>query len=283
MPTRATPSLRQRWKKGDVIAPKSHGGGPAPALDDSALWDLRQIVKIRPDATLAELCAALKDTGRAAVSPATVCRALGRLAPPLKKSLHADERDSARVRALRGWWRHRAEQTDPQSFVFVDESGANTAMTRLCGRTPPGQRVAGAVPGHWGTLTVLGALRLSGLVAGGTVAGPTDTALFGAFIRNSLLPALHPGDVVAWDNLPAHDAANLELERQAVEAELRLLPPYSPDLSPIEPMWSNVKQYLRTAAARTPTALGQAAADAFDSVTDTDAHGWFRNCGYCVN
>lgn len=156
-------------------------------------------------------------------------------------------------------------------------------MTPLCGRATPGQRVVGAVPGHWRNLTLLGALRLSGLAAATSVEGPIDAVAFRAFVLESLLPVLHAGDVVAWDNLAPHVTADVEAQIQETGAELRPLPPYSPDLSPIEPMWSKVKQFLRRAEPRTPDALGRAASKGFASVTEQDAHGWFRDCGYCVH
>src|SRR3954453_5145380 len=100
-----------------------------------------------------------------------------------KKSLHASERDTPRVRALRGWWWRRARDTDPAAFVFVDESGANTAMARLYGRAPPGERGCGAVPHRaWKTLTLLGAVRLDGVAAGFTVDAATDADVFRAFV-----------------------------------------------------------------------------------------------------
>ena len=187
------------------------------------------------------------------------------------------------MRALRGWWWRRARDTDPARFVFVDESGANTAMARLYGRAPPGERVPGAVPHRWQTLTMLGALRLEGVAAALTVDAATDADVFRAFVDSALVPSLRCGDVVAWDRLSAHGAADAGPAIEAAGAELRPLPPYSPDLSPIEPMWSKVKQALRDVAARTTRALGDAAADAFASVTADDARGWFEKCGYCVH
>ena len=185
---------------------------------------------------------------------------------------------------MRGWWRRRARDTDPAAFVFVDESGANTAMAGLYGRAPPGERVVGAVP-HRGrkTLTLIGAVRLDGVAAGFTVDAAADADVFRAFVVGVLVPALRPGDVVAWDRLAAHAKAAVEPEIRAAGAELRLLPPYSPDLSPIEPMWSKVKQCLRTAAARAVPALRDAADAAFAAVTADDARGWFEHCGYCVH
>ena len=185
--------------------------------------------------------------------------------------------------ALREQFQRRAARVDPKRLVFVDESGANTAMTRSRARAPRGQRAVGSAPqGHWKTTTLLGALRLSGPVAGVTVDGPTDRDVFRLFVTDALAPALRKGDVVVWDNLPAHKAAGVTRTLAARGARLLPLPPYSPDFSPIEPEWSKMKQILRTAEARTAETLGQAAAQAFASVTAKDARGWFGKCGYCV-
>jgi transposase len=200
-----------------------------------------------------------------------------------KKTLHASERDTPRVRRLRREWAEGAKDVPAKKLVFVDESGANTSMTRARGRAPRGERVPGAVPnGHWSTLTMIGALRLEGLAAAATVDAATDGPIFRSFVTNALVPALRRGDVVVWDNLSPHKAAGVAEAVEAAGASLMPLPPYSPDFSPIEPMWSKVKQDLRGAEARTPTALGEAAADAFASVTAADARGWFGDCGYCV-
>jgi transposase len=173
---------------------------------------------------------------------------------------------------------------DPKKMVFVDESGINTAMTRTHGRGPPGERVPGAVPhGHWETLTMIGALRLEGVVAAVTVDASTDTDVFGTFVHEALVPALRPGDVVLWDGLAAHKVPRMREEIERADATLTPLPPYSPDLSPIEPYWSKVKTHVRSQEARTPAALGEAAAGGFASVTAGDARGWFKNCGYCVH
>jgi transposase len=200
-----------------------------------------------------------------------------------KKTPHASERDTPRVRRLRREWAEGAKDVPAKKLVFVDESGANTSMTRARGRAPRGEPVPGAVPnGHWSTLTMIGALRLEGLAAAATVDAATDGPIFRSFVTNALVPALRRGDVVVWDNLSPHKAAGVAEAVEAAGASLMPLPPYSPDFSPIEPMWSKVKQDLRGAEARTPTALGEAAADAFASVTAADARGWFGDCGYCV-
>lgn len=157
-------------------------------------------------------------------------------------------------------------------------------MTRTHGRAPPNQRVLGAVPeGHWKVMTMLGALRSLGMVAAATIHAPTDAEVFRCFVRDALVPSLHRGDVVVWDNLGAHRAADLRQMVQSAGARLEPLPPYSPDLSPIEPGWSKVKQHLRSAEARSDVALGDATVVAFNSITAEDARGWFRHCGYAVH
>lgn len=185
---------------------------------------------------------------------------------------------------MRGWWHRRDEGTDPSRYVFVDESGATTAMARPRGRAPPGERVPGAVPhGHWRVITLLGALRSTGVAAAMTVDAPTDADVFLVFVEHCLVPALRPGDVVAMDNLGAHRAQAVGRVIRAAGAELRYLPPYSPDLNPIEPCWSKVKEHLRSAAARSEPALNVAIADAFAAVTGDDARGWFGHCGYVLH
>ena len=130
---------------------------------------------------------------------------------------------------------------------------------------------------------MLGALRLDGPVAEATVETPTDSEVFRVFVKESLAPALHPGDVVVWDNLSPHHASGVVEAIRARHASVLPLPPYSPDFSPIEPGWSKVKQAMRRAEARTPERLGEAAGIAFASINSEDTRGWFRKCGYRVH
>ena len=152
--------------------------------------------------------------------------------------------------------------------MFVDESGVTRSMTRRYGRAPKGERVYDAVPlGHWEGTTLIGALALDCVRASFTVDAATDTDIFRVFVEQALVPALRPGDVVVWDNLPAHKAPELKVQIEAVRATLLPLPPYSPDFNPIEQCWSKVKECLRSAQARTTEALQQAIAHAFAAVT----------------
>jgi transposase len=173
------------------------------------------------------------------------------------------------------------EAIDPARLVFVDESGVTRSMTRRYGRAPKGQRVPGAVPlGHWEVTTLIGALALDGIRASFSVDAATDAEVFQVFVQQVLRPALRPGDVVIWDNLPAHKSADLHSVLGSAHAILLPLPPYSPDFNPIEQCWSKIKERLRSAQARTTEALQQAIAHAFAAVTASDAQGWFQHCGY---
>jgi transposase len=165
--------------------------------------------------------------------------------------------------------------------LCLDESGAKTNLTRRCGRAPKGQRVHAAVPhGHWHTTTLIGAMRLDGSTACMTIEGATDTQVFQAYVREVLGPTLRPGDVVIMDNLSPHKSEpTLSLITQA-GAQILFLPAYSPDLNPIEKLWSKVKTSLRAAQARTQEALLEAIASALQSITPHDARNWFAHCGY---
>ncbi len=154
-------------------------------------------------------------------------------------------------------------------------------MTRLRGRAKDGQRCLDDAPhGHWSTTTMISSIRSDGTTACMTIDGATSAVVFREYVRQVLLPTLRPSDIVVLDNLSAHkDKTAIELIESA-GAKAKFLPPYSPDLNPIEKMWSKVKESLRTAKARTRDALENAIANALKTVTAKDAIGWFKSCGY---
>ncbi len=154
-------------------------------------------------------------------------------------------------------------------------------MTRLYGRTPRGERLVEHTPhGHWHTTTMISAIRLTGVEAPMVIDGAMDSLVFRGYIERLLVPTLHAGDIVVMDNLSPHKATGVREAIEARGASLLYLPPYSPDLNPIEAMWSKVKQSLRGAAARTSRALLLAIGDALRSVTLDDCRGFFNGCGY---
>jgi transposase len=200
-----------------------------------------------------------------------------------KKSLHATERDTPRIQLARADYRHLSAGLEVGRLKFVDEAGVNLAMTRLYGRAPRGARVVGSVPQNYGpNVTILGALGIHGLQAVMTVDGATDAEVFRTYVKRVLGPTLRPGDIVVMDNLRAHKAVGVQQALARRGVRLLYLPPYSPDLSPIEPCWSKVKTALRKAKARTRDALDTAVTHVLPTVTPTNAHGWFRHCGYAV-
>jgi len=194
-----------------------------------------------------------------------------------KKSLHAVERDSEANRLRRAEFHRRILATDPQRLIFLDESGVTTSMTRLRGRSLEGRRIHEATPGgHWKIMTVLGAMSTRGILAAMTIEAATDADIFLAYLDHMLCPVLRPGDVVVMDNLSSHKVQGVRQRIEGAGAELLYLPPYSPDLNPIEKAWAKLKQLLRLAKARSSEALHQAVADSLPKITPENAQAWFR-------
>ena len=202
---------------------------------------------------------------------------------PEEKTLRAAEQDREDVAEARTAWHAELAGIAPERLVFVDETGIDTRMTRTHARAARGRRAPGKVPwGRWERLTVIGALALDGVVASMSVAAATGTAVFLAFVEQVLAPALRerPEAIVVMDNLPAHKAEAVRAALDRAGLHHRYLPPYSPDLNPIEPAWSKLKTRLRAEGARTLEQLEAALGPALATITARDARGWFRLCGY---
>jgi transposase len=196
-----------------------------------------------------------------------------------KKSLHAAERDTAENLIRRQEFLAAIAEVEPEHLVFLDESGLTTSMTRLYGRAPAGVRIQEATPeSHWSVVTLIAGMRLTGMVAPMTISAATDGEIFRAYVEHFLVVALRPGDVVVMDNLSSHKVPGGRERIAAAGAKLLYLPPYSPDLNPIEKAWSKIKQILRAAKARSEQLLDQATAQALQLITPEDAKGWFRLC-----
>ena len=180
-------------------------------------------------------------------------------------------------------WPQRLVGVPADRLVFVDQSGANTQMTRRYGRSPIGQRLVCAVPhGHYQTTTLIAAVRLKGPQAPWLFGGAVDGELFLAWVKQGLVLGLQPDDVVVMDNLATHKVAGVREAIEGAGARLEYLPPYSPDFNPIEPMWSKVKQGLKSRQPRNARQLHQAAGAAFATVTPEDCQGFFLHAGYAT-
>jgi len=166
---------------------------------------------------------------------------------------------------------------------FLDESGVHLGLTRRCGRAAPGERVVEATPGYSGRhYTLVAALGWRGVQAPWLLDGAMDSLAFEVYVQQVLAPTLRRGDVVLMDNLSAHYSERAREYIEARGARVEFLPPYSPDLNPIEKCWAKIKEALRTAKARTLDELLAAFRQALLSVTQADAIAWFAHCGYTL-
>lgn len=178
-------------------------------------------------------------------------------------------------------WRADQAGMERERLVFIDETSASTKMTRLYGRCPRGRRLVSAVPfGHWKTTTFVGALRHDGMTAPCVIDGPVDGETFVAWVEQMLVPTLLEDDIVVMDNLPSHKVPGVRQAIEAAGATLRYLPPYSPDLNPIEQYFAKLKSLLRTAAARTIDDLINAVAEALKRFSPQECVNFIRNSGY---
>ena len=184
----------------------------------------------------------------------------------------------------RSHWHEHLKHVPLEKIIVIDESAAATNLLRLRGRCDKHQRLVATVPqGHWKVLTVIAAMTLRGVLTAASVDGATTGEIFLGFVTQALAPLLKSGDVVVLDNLQAHKVKGVREAIESAGARLLYLPPYSPDFSPIEPMWSKVKQSLRSLAARTVEILESAVTTALQSITASDCEGFFRHCGYTLH
>jgi transposase len=266
--------LLQLHRSSGSVEPRPHGGGNPAVLTPEDFGRLREFIAKQPDATLQE-CAAHLGTS---CSLATISRALSKLGLPRKKEVpRAAEQGSPEVQEKRRVFRKELAGVDPHRLVFVDECGANTAMTRTHGRAPAGQRVYTDAPAHWDSVTLTCGVRLSGVTATLAFPGATNTGTFETYVEEVLVPELKRGDVVVWDNLKPHQSEEAIEAVEEAGAEVVPLPPYSPDMTPIEEMISKVKGAMRSAAGRTKEAVYTAFGSALHDVTLEDIAGWFQD------
>jgi transposase len=268
--------LLRRRREADTLDPKPHGGCPSPSLGPDDMQRLAELIGKQPDATLKQL----RELGGFQCSLTTIWRALRRLGQTRKKkTLHADEQARPDVQKKRRSFRRKVKQIEPQRLIFVDETGVTTAMTPAYAWAPRGERAYASAPGAWESVTVIAAMGLDGVRAPLIVPGAANAATFESYVEQVLVPALHEGDVVVFDNLSAHLGPAVAEAIEAAGASVLPLPPYSPDYTPIEEMFSKFKEFLRRVAARAKGDLYNAIADALREVTEQDIIGWFQNAG----
>jgi transposase len=185
------------------------------------------------------------------------------------------------VARRRARWRRYQDRLDPRRLVFIDETWAKTNMTRSHGRCPRGERLLAKAPfGRWRTLTFLAALRHDRIVAPILFDGPINAIRFRAYVERALVPTLEPGDIVIMDNLGSHKGRAVRAAIRQAGARLFFLPPYSPDLNPIEMAFSKLKAFLRKANARTQDQVSDAIAGILPDFTPDECQNYLRHAGY---
>jgi transposase len=269
--------LEQRFRETGSLAPLPGGRGPTPKLAGRE-GELRRAVAERPDATPAEH----RERLRLPASRVTVWRAMRRLGlTRKKKSTRASEQDRPDVAEARRLWPEKVAGVDPKDLVFLDETGANTAMQRTHGYAPVGRRVVASAPlGGWKAVTFVGALTAGGLVAPWALEGAMNGEWFLAYVEQVLVPELRPGMVVVMDNLPSHKVEGVREAIEAAKCRLEYLPPYSPDLNPIEKAFSKLKRALRDWAARTVEGIYEGLRGIITRFNPAECLNYFRHCGY---
>jgi transposase len=272
----------KRFKEEQTVGPRAYRPGPPPKLDEQGLELFRELLETEPDATRRELARKLEARTGVRLSHMGITRAIRRLHwTRKKKSSSAAEADRPDVWKAFGDYAEAVTAIAVEDMVFLDETGIHLAMSRRYGWAPRGERLVGSVPFNRGkNITVIGALTYRGMLTELMFEGALDGPAFRAFVQQCLVPKLRPGQVVILDNLSAHRDAEAREAIEAAGASLLFLPPYHPDLDPIENAWSKFKAKLRSAAARIHDALLNAVRTAILSITPDDAQGWFAHCGY---
>ncbi|HEU4329122.1 MAG TPA: IS630 family transposase [Roseiflexaceae bacterium] len=271
--------LMQRWRRAATVEPDRYGGWKRPALAAHA-ERVHNLLRDEPDLTIAELRSRLAAEA-IHVSPAAISRFLTAAGLTKKKTHHAAEQERPDIAAARAVWRARQADLSPERLVFIDETWATTHMARRHGRARRGQRLVAAVPhGHWKTTTFLAALRHDRLTAPCVFDGAINGERFCAWVEQALAPTLAQGDLVIMDNLGAHKVQGVREAIEARGAQLLYLPPYSPDLNPIEQVFAKLKALLRTAATRTVDALWHAIGQALDAFSPAECAHYLAHAGY---
>jgi len=270
----------KRWRETGSVEARSVKGQSRSPLKKHEEW-LLDLVRREPDLTLEEssfACSMSVSRKRGSVQCGGSSTAM---ASALKKSVRAAEQDRPDVAAAREAWAQNQASLDPDCLVFIDETGTSTNMARQRGRAPRSERLVAKVPhGHWKTTTFVAGLRSTGLTAPLVLDGAMNGDAFLSYVTQFLAPTLKSGDIVVMDNLSAHKVSGVREAIEAVGARLLYLPPYSPDLNPIEQLFAKLKALLRNAAERTTEGLWSRIACLIDVFQPTECANYLRHAGY---
>ena len=281
MSVSAITRLLALYRETGSLEARPRNAGRKPRLDEEKLQKIRERIKEQPDVSLHERIEELS----LPVSAPAPCKTInGKLGLRRKKTAYAAERQRPEVAEQRSEWKAKQAELDTTRLVFLDESGVNISMTRLYGRAAQHQRVLEAVPdARFHRTTILSSVKLDGTTVPFVFEGALNGELFRADVTQCLAPSLKPGDIVIMDHLSSHKVSGVVEAIEAVGASVLFLPPYRPDLNPIELMGSKIKATLRTLKVRAKELLDEAIAQAFSGISLTDISGWFRHDGYVLH
>jgi transposase len=269
----------QRLRDTGSAGSRPMGGHKRRVLTGEQAWMLLRLEEC-PHLTVRGLALELAGRGHR-VSPNTVWSLLRKAGHSLKKTLFASEQDRPKIARRRAQWRKYQGRLDPRRLVFIDETWAKTNMTSLRGWSKRGQKLVAKAPfGKWKTLTFVAALRHDRVDAPCVFDGPINGQVFTAYVEQFLVPTLAPGDIVIMDNLGSHKGQGVRKAIRAAGAKLFFLPPYSPDLNPIEQMFAKLKHLLRIAAERTVEDTWRHIGQLLDAFPPHECAAYPRNSGY---
>ena len=273
--------LMKRVKRTGSYEPGQMGGHRKRVLEEHRDW-IAGRVEACPEITSKQLQQDLLAERGVQVSEDTAGRFLRSLDLTFKKKTPvAEERDREDVKVRRDEWQRDQNSMRTDKLVFLDETWIKTNMAPLRGWGPKGERLPGKAPfGHWKTSTLVGALRSDGIVAPRVLSGPVNGKTFLAYIQEALAPTLKPGDIVVMDNLSCHKGNAVQTAIEDQGAELRFLPPYSPDFNPIEQVFAKLKHWLRKAKERDREKLWGNACGILESIKPDECVNYLRHSGY---
>ena len=279
-------NLVKRYRETGRIDPKPRGGFRYGKTEGHRVFILRRLAE-KADITMPELAAELVAATGTKIDPATLSRWLIGNGYRYKKTLRASEQDRPDIRTARAEWKEARQPRmgrEQHRLVFIDETGTTTKLTRLRGRCLKGERLHSKAPfGHWKTQTFIAGLRCDGLTAPFVIDAPMNRAIFEVYVETQLAPTLQKGDVVILDNLAAHKSPAAEQAIRDRGAWLLFLPPYSPDLNPIEMAFAKLKAHLRAIAARSIDELWKAIGNIYCLFTPEERQNYFTAAGYGLN
>jgi len=263
-------------------ADPQYRGGRQRVVKSQHEAEVVAILKATPGATLNELRRELKKRTKLAVSESTMSRTLRRLGITKKqKTIEASERQKPEVKAKREAFLLKRSTWSVSRLIFIDETGITLTMTSRDAWSPAGQRAVDSAPFRKGeSATLVAALTAEGIQAPFLFRGAMDGSALRAYVAEVLIPELRPGDIIIWDNLAVHDDALVRDLIAAHGMSLEFLPPYSPDLNPIELAWSFMKRMLRRLATREWPHLIRAVRSSLAGISPETSLNWFRHCGY---